>query len=100
YFKGDYLLLLGEEEDNRQPVGLANRSGKVIIPPEYDQLIFQENGSHFLVKREERFGILDADGKVILPVQFEDIILDEKPILTTDYKFSFPVLAKKNGIYQ
>lgn len=36
----------------------------------------------------------------LLPVQFEDLILDEKPVLTTDYKFNFPVLAEKNDVDQ
>lgn len=100
YFKRGYLLLLGKWKDMKQPVGLANKEGKIIIPSEYDRIIFQENGSYILVQKEKKFGILDASGNVILPAQFDNIILDEKPALAPGYKFSFPVLAKKDGLYQ
>ncbi len=101
YFKDGLLILyIGDQWASTPRMGLADRKGEIVVPPKYDKVMPQENGSNYLVKKGKQFGILDAEGRVILPVVFKDVALDHPVRWGQGYEFNFPILAKKEDIWQ
>lgn len=100
YFMDSCFLLRKNTGDDHQLIGLTDRKGREIIPPLYDKIFPQKNGDYYLVQKDKKFGVLDKSGNMILPVVFDDIALAELSFYDIKYKFNFPLLAGKNGIWQ
>ena len=101
YFNGNYLVLYKNDQWGENPeTGLADQKGNTIIPAQFDEITPLEDSTGFLVKRKKKFGILNQQGHLILPVEFDNIALQERPVFQSTFKLSFPVLAKKDGVWQ
>ena len=53
--------------------GLLNPQKQMIVVPKYDSIGFNESGLGFIIKNEEKYGILDPNGKLILNCEFKKI---------------------------
>ena len=53
-------------------VELKNKLGKEIVKPIYDEITISSL-QHFIVKKDNKYGLLDKDAKIIIPVDKENI---------------------------
>lgn len=59
---------------NGRRYGMADRSGRVIVPPQYLNSFYMNKIGHAQVYREEGwYGVIDHTGKVILPLAYRSI---------------------------
>lgn len=86
-------------KNNKDKVGLFNEfSGELMVPFEYDDILQyaeQEDRLIFLVKRNNKFGIIDQQNNILIPLLYEDLNLNFQEIGTASLNFP----AKKNGKY-
>lgn len=77
-YKSDYddvaCTYKGIETKNKDRHGMVNYSGKEIIPPEYDNIEYQEymgesGGAYYIVKQGMKYGVFDVHGNIIIPLQ-------------------------------
>lgn len=61
----------GQHKDRRY--GMAERSGRVIIPPQYLNGFYMNRIGHAQVYRDGRHGVIDHTGKVILPLAYRSL---------------------------
>jgi len=54
-------------------MGLLDRFGNVIIPFEYDEVIFLFD-SFFRVKQHGEYGLVDIDGAIVIPVEYDEVL--------------------------
>src|SRR5699024_1191368 len=99
YFVGHYLLLSKIKKtkygDNDKLQGLASRKGKVILPPQYDRILLQKNGSHFLIRQHGLYGVANTDGKVIIPPSLVSVRLDRSAMPDSPFhSFHMPIMGK------
>lgn len=52
--------------------GMVNSKGDFVIPAEYDEMQFAQNGN-VLLKLEGKWGVFDTDGEQVLPFEYEVI---------------------------
>ena len=67
-------------------MGVIDRTGKLIIPCQYEFLEAAGNGYFKAIEEEEQnnFGLIDINNKLVLPYQYQDIlIVNEKDIIVT-----------------
>ncbi len=109
----------------RQKWGLIDRSGKELIAPVYDRIVFQESTQEplFKVSIGKKTGVADLYGNVIIPVKYDYVGEMRKDGLTTiklngKYGYASPAgivipaiysstngfignfaLVKRNGVY-
>lgn len=53
--------------------GWVNSEGKEIIAPQFDSIIKEAKTGFYLIRQNNRQGLLDAEGKTLLPPVYEDI---------------------------
>jgi hypothetical protein len=53
--------------------GVLNRAGKKILPFKFDEIIWNENASSFLVKQGDLWGVYDRNGEPLTPFEFDFI---------------------------
>jgi hypothetical protein len=63
---GLWLIALGKKS------GYIDRAGRVVIKPEWDDVLFWSEGL-LMVFREHKGGFIDKTGKVVVPVEWDDI---------------------------
>jgi hypothetical protein len=63
------LLVLRSEKK----IGLANKSGKIILPPTYEMISGMFGGSILRVKQGVYYGLIDSLGKVVLETKYSRI---------------------------
>lgn len=74
---------------NKQ-IGLADKSGKIILPCEYEEIgQYWKDKNIAIIRRDTMFGVIDSNFKIIIPCTYELIQFD----LTGNLIF------KKNGLY-
>ncbi|MBC9934227.1 WG repeat-containing protein [Chitinophaga qingshengii] len=80
--------------------GLADRSGKVVIPPLYNEVFIGNKNSGFVTKTEQTVTVLDASGKAITAEKFTAVMLDR---LASPYSegitLTYPLLCRKGEGY-
>lgn len=54
---------------NQQKIGLINQYGKIIVAPEYDDIIVSENIA--VVKKNEKYGYIDNKGNFLRPIDLD-----------------------------
>ncbi len=68
--------LISEGQDNRFKVliskGMIDRNGEVIIPIVYQELVNHYN-SYYLVKTNEKWGVINRENKFIVPQEFDQL---------------------------
>lgn len=52
--------------------GMVNAKGDFVIPAEYDEMEFAQNGN-VLLELEGKWGVFDTEGKEVLPFEYEEI---------------------------
>ena len=52
--------------------GMVNAKGDFVIPAEYDEMEFAQNGN-VLLKLEGKWGVFDTEGKEVLPFEYQEI---------------------------
>ena len=86
-------------KNKKNKVGLFDEySGKLIVPFQYDEILqYAAYGNQliFLVKLNNKLGIIDQHNKVLIPLIYEDINLNFQEAFST----SLHLPAKKNGKY-
>ncbi|KAF5029099.1 WG containing repeat protein [anaerobic digester metagenome] len=71
-------------------IGLAEKSGKIILPCEYEEIgQFWRDKNIALIRRDTMYGVIDSNFKIIIPCEYELIQFD----LTGNLIF------KKNGFF-
>lgn len=63
--KGDFAYV--EFIDSQGNRGAKDKTGQILIPCEYDSILYSEKSQLFTVKKDEFYGIYNSDGKVIIP---------------------------------
>lgn len=67
-----YCLL---ESGSHQGIALLN--GKIVIPPNYDRIVFDREVKGFIVSRNGKSSFRDQEGRVIAPLEYDSIyVLD------------------------
>ena len=85
----DELLIVYNIENNSQKMGFLDKSsGRELVPPIYDEVLLNHNGSFTIVK-DGKYGLYDNMGKLLVPPQYDEKI--------TRYSKSNPFPVKKNG---
>lgn len=74
-------------KNKKNKVGLLNRKGKIIIPPVYDNIEFEdedivESTNYFFVEKDGLWGVIDTQNNLIIP-----------------YKYTSDYLCKNNLIF-
>jgi hypothetical protein len=75
--------------------GLIDRDGKTTVPPEYDQIIYN-NPTLIKVERDGLFGTIDRKNNIVHPIKYEEIYW-EWPYVTG--RPLDTVFVKYNGAY-
>jgi len=65
-FSSDYLIVRHHDK-----AGLIDRSGKMVIETEYDDLDYMSDPSFIKVYDNDKYGVIDVSGKVIVPVEYD-----------------------------
>lgn len=102
YILDDAILLFKESPDAGYLLkGFARKDGKVIVPPQYEIMWKDENASRFLVRKNEKFGVLAADGTWLIPAIYDDARANKINSYTGVVSLSFPLLCfnGKNWVY-
>jgi WG containing repeat len=79
-------------------VGLANSTGKILVPTNYGSILINENkAGGFIAANKNKWYLYTAGGKLINTVGLDDIRYHVSYSYTSDTKinFEFPVLVKK-----
>lgn len=65
-FTGEHLIVrhLGH-------YGLINKSGELVVEPQYDLLEMLDNPDYVKVGKDGYYGVIDVTGKVIVPVEYD-----------------------------
>ena len=62
---------VGKDVDNNKKYGFIDRTGKLVIPLQYDSVgVFSEGLA--AVKSNGKVGFVDKTGKVVIPLKYED----------------------------
>lgn len=95
----DYVGCLKEDglaEVQRGSLGYENygyidKTGKVVIPVQYDRAFRSGNHNTIIVRKDKKWGILDKTGAIIVPLQYDKIsgIGDEMMAVEKDNKAGF-----------
>lgn len=91
---------------NNNKKGIVSTQNKIIVPVEYDDMYFFQNGDMLLTKlinKKEVKKLVDNNGKEILPLEYSDIfypdIFSRNPFIiaekTTESYFVFPETKKQ-----
>ena len=68
------LAGVGKSVDNSEKYGFIDRTGKLVIPLQYDSIgVFPEGLA--AVKSDGKVGFVDKTGKVVIPLKYEDSFL-------------------------
>lgn len=51
--------------------GVIDKTGKAIIPTEYEQIIGSKTHAYFMVKQKGKWGLVDAGGNMLLPPAYQ-----------------------------
>jgi hypothetical protein len=72
--------------------GFVNRSGKLVIPIQFDNNSDFQNSGLALVKKNHKFGFIDSSGREIIPLNYQDAsdsTIDSLLILKEKGKWAF-----------
>jgi len=85
--KDDFYHAQGDFRDWRTRLWGYSDGKKLIIPCQYN-LLNNIDGSHFEVKKNDKYGIIDINNKVILPIKYDyiDIVAYNRCIIEKDEK--------------
>jgi hypothetical protein len=94
YMHGDAILLFKLDSTTGNLLqGLAQKDGKIIAPSQYDIIWKDENAPRFLVRKNEKFGVLAANGKYIIPALYNDILANNVNRYQGVVSLTFPLLC-------
>lgn len=57
-------------------VGIIDLSKNIILPAEYDNVVFDYQDEYALIKKDSKWGIISDDGKIICDCVYDTIHLD------------------------
>lgn len=84
--------------------GLGDLStGKELLPVQYTQIRALQNGSFFLLQKNDKFGISDPKGAIVVPVEYEEILFDAPSYFGSPLdqrQGIFPLLVYREGIWK
>jgi len=74
---GIYALFQGEKklekfQDSNGKFGYKNSSGKVVVPPKYDEAIFFSDGMA-AVSVNYKWGFIDGSGNEVIPLKYDNV---------------------------
>lgn len=57
--------------------GVLDKTGKCIIPAEYEQIVGSKTCSYFMVRQKGKWGLIDAAGNMLLPPVYQDLSINQ-----------------------
>lgn len=94
YVVGNNLLLFKQSANSDYLLkGLARKDGKIIAPPQYDNIWKDENGPRYLVQQNGKLGVLAEDGTFIIPPVYYDIRVNDIDKYAGVTSMNFPLLC-------
>lgn len=78
-------------------------TGNEVLPVEYTQIRALQNGTYFLLQKNNKFGISDAKGKIIVPIEFEEILFDAPTFFDAPFDAKqniFPLLVYREAVWK
>ncbi|MFA4046319.1 WG repeat-containing protein [Prevotella sp. PCHR] len=57
--------------------GVIDKTGRNVIPAEYNQIVGTKSHSYFLVKQNSKWGLVDAEGNMLLPAAYQALTINE-----------------------
>src|SRR5699024_8323626 len=99
---GDYILITDLAERGGALYGLMNLDGDILIPTEYDKILYFTNGKGFVVEQDRRYALLNQQGEPIVPVVLDNVYFRNAGSTFADFveaSGEFPILCKINGLY-
>lgn len=79
--------------------GLADRTGKVVIPPLYSEVFIGNKNTGFVTKTEQEVTVLDATGKAVTPEKFKAVMLDRLASPSEGVALTYPLLCRRREGY-
>lgn len=79
-FHGGYCLV---DAAHGELWGLMDRSGKIVLPQEYDAIIHSDNNEYWTVQKGDEMTVLDSDLHQVLPLTTCNLYISENTINMT-----------------
>lgn len=99
YQRGRHLLLNRRNEAGHYLAGVADLSGRVLLEPVYEKVLFDEDNKGFLVFKDGKFGLALADGRLAVPVEYDDVVPLSLNRYISTFTFSWPLLCRKDDAF-
>ncbi|MBB5439027.1 hypothetical protein HDC92_002711 [Pedobacter sp. AK017] len=80
YLHEQRLLQINEGNPAKAQVGLMNLSGKMLVPPVYQELVYFKK-QIVVVEKDRKFGAISLLGTEVLPCSYDVLYIDEKASL-------------------
>lgn len=70
------ILVVKNQKDK---YGAIKVDGNVLLEPKYDEILYQYEFQNFIVKSNDKYGIIDSNGQIKIPIIYNSLdILDRK----------------------
>lgn len=98
-----YLVLYKKKKEDyyNYLTGLANKTGTVLIAPEYDNIWPLKSGKGFIVMKDRKLGFVNNAGKIIIPTVLDDIYIGTRLYGNEEsVDIQFPLLTSADGVFK
>ncbi|BAV06227.1 WG containing repeat-containing protein [Filimonas lacunae] len=96
YIYGNYLLLVKNEDDVL--MGVADNTGKILVPIQYN-LVWIDTALHqFLVNKDKKFGVINHQGQFLLPAIYDDMVPSYISRQAHHVQLSWPLLCRDKEV--
>jgi hypothetical protein len=77
---------------------VVSKEGKVIIPPNYDEIRYDERNEIFFISKGDKWGLANKSGKIFVPLKYDYLATFCKGLIAVKYNEKFGLMDKTGKI--